>query len=264
MKNNQRKNKKSLVLVAMILMIGLVAGMGAMTYSRYATSGTTTQTATAAKWGFVVNVDADELFGTDYKLQSGSLATYIADNGGVAVNADNVVVAPGTAGSMTFSIEGKAEVLAQITLNLTVASEINYNAAYYPVKWTLTKTVDSTTTTLVTAGKLSDVVTAINTGATTIEPGNQATSAGTYELSWEWALVTNDNTALNGTNRNIEDTLIGFVANQGDLSTNAFTAEQAAKISAAVGTTVTADFLNTKVQPTLEFTLTISIEQIQA
>ena len=48
-----RKNKKMLVAVAMILMIALVAGMGAMTYSKYITSGTTgEQTATAAKWGF--------------------------------------------------------------------------------------------------------------------------------------------------------------------------------------------------------------------
>ena len=73
MKNNQRKNKKALVLVAMILMIGLVAGMGAMTYSRYISAGKVENVAaTAAKWGFIVNVNADNVFGSDYDTKDGT------------------------------------------------------------------------------------------------------------------------------------------------------------------------------------------------
>ena len=115
MKNKSRKSKKLLVVVAVILMLGLVVGMGAMTYSRYVTSGSTAQTATAAKWGFVVTVSADDLFASDYtKADGASLATK-ATGTGVAVHASTTgtnLVAPGTTGSMTITISGSAEVLA--------------------------------------------------------------------------------------------------------------------------------------------------------
>jgi hypothetical protein len=71
------KKKKSLVFVATALMLCLVVGMGAFTFAKYITSGNTNQKATAAKWGFVVNVDADNLFGTKYGDVSDSLAGYV-------------------------------------------------------------------------------------------------------------------------------------------------------------------------------------------
>ena len=61
---NKTKNKKLFMVVAIVLMLGLVAGMGAMTYSRYATKyDAPPQSATAAKWGFVVTANAENLFG---------------------------------------------------------------------------------------------------------------------------------------------------------------------------------------------------------
>ena len=256
MKNNQRKNKKSLVLVAMILMIGLVAGMGAMTYSRYITTGTTTQTATAAKWGFVVNVNADNLFGTQYGEVADKLAKVTTSSTGIVVKTDATadVVAPGTKGSMTFSISGEAEVLAKITISVTNVSEIFDGISGYPVKWTLTKTVNSTTDTLVTAGRLSDVVTAINTGATTIQPGDPATSAGTYELSWAWAFDVDETT-------NLKDTVIGMKANNASV---AFTDIENLYVgSTRIGTVYDATKL-AAVVTTLSFDLVINIEQVQA
>ena len=202
-----RKNKKILVAVAMVLMIALVAGMGAMTYSKYITSGKTgEQTATAAKWGFVVTVSAENLFGSDYK-KDGAVAK-VDGSGAVVVNgtADAKVVAPGTTGSITINISGKAEVNAKLTIKIAdgfTLKEIKYDT-YNPVKWTLN---DGSTTTKYDT--LSDVVDALAT--------SQVLAAGTeynknYTLSWEWPIET-ATAGLNGTNRNVEDTLIGFKAN---------------------------------------------------
>ena len=56
--------KKHLTIVAVVLMVALVVGMGAMTYARYISSyDSGEQIATAAKWGFVVNADTTNLFG---------------------------------------------------------------------------------------------------------------------------------------------------------------------------------------------------------
>ena len=53
MEKKNRKNRKPLIVVAMLLMVALVVGLGAMTYSRYVSSfNSGTQQATAAKWGF--------------------------------------------------------------------------------------------------------------------------------------------------------------------------------------------------------------------
>ena len=61
------KGKKFLTMAATSLMACLVAGMGAMTYSKYITSDNTgTQQATAANWGFVVTVNADDLFASSF------------------------------------------------------------------------------------------------------------------------------------------------------------------------------------------------------
>ena len=67
------KNKKFLVIIATVLMACLVVGMGAMTYSRYiSTTELPAQSATAAKWGYVITADASNLFGSDYKVAEGT------------------------------------------------------------------------------------------------------------------------------------------------------------------------------------------------
>ena len=211
------KNKKLLVIVATTLMVCLVMGMGAMTYSKYITTTNQHDQATAANWGFVVTADATGLFGTDYNKTAGKdFATIVERNGnGVSVSAKadvngdaKKIVAPGTTGSMTFSVEGTAEVKAQITITLTAGSEIKYNT-YYPLVWTLKKG-----DTVVHTGTLAEIAEDFNTaGAVTINPGDDASTAGTYTLSWEWPLVTATAAGLNGTDRNVEDTLIGYKVN---------------------------------------------------
>ena len=94
-----KKNKKLLAIIAVVLMIGLVAGMGAMTYARYISTVTTAPNqATAAKWGFVVNVDASNLFSTDY-VKDGNYSKPTTTGHGVAIKAANQSLAPGSTGS---------------------------------------------------------------------------------------------------------------------------------------------------------------------
>ncbi len=263
-----RKNKKLLVVVAMVLMIGLVAGMGAMTYSRYITTGTTSQNATAAKWGFVVNVQADSLFGTKYTGTTLSTVNEGAETG-ITIKSNSEpatdVVAPGSTGSMTFSIEGTAEVKAQITITGDVDNEIHYDD-YYPVKWTLKKGAE------IVDGcngvKLSEIMSAINAGPVAIEAGEAADAEGTYTLSWAWALETADVSGLNGANRNVEDSLIGYKS-AGKPWDDVLDPAQKGINGTYVGNykigTTPAEETNyaSNIETAMIFTLSINIEQIQ-
>lgn len=252
-----RKNKKILVAVAMVLMIALVAGMGAMTYSRYITSGKTgEQTATAAKWGFVVTVDADNLFASDYKKDGANAVAKVDDSGDIVVNgtADTKVVAPGTTGSMTINISGKAEVNAKLTIKKADGSaltEIKYGD-YNPVKWTLND--GSTTTQYAT---LNEVINALSATSQVLAAGTEYNK--NYTLSWEWPLET-ATTGLNGTNRNVEDTLIGFKANGTPWSDVAETYVGDYQIGSDLADT---EAVYNAIQTTMSFSLVVSVEQTQ-
>lgn len=270
---NKTKSKKILMVAAIALMVALVAAMGTMTYSRYITSGKTEQTATAAKWGFVVNVSADDLLGTDYTYDVGkAAATVVASDAGVAVNAVSSagdIVAPGTTGSMTFSAVGVAEVLAELTFTVNVSNEIwidldhdgikEYETDYFPIVWTLQKQGGATTTNKDLAELLAGITT------TEIAPGTDASTAvGTYTLSWAWPLENSTGAGL--AINNIYDTVIGIKAatptkayntvgetiGVGDLYVD--TLQISSEISEEQWEATYTSF---------EFTLSINIEQIQ-
>lgn len=242
------KSKKFLATIAIVLMMGIIAGMGAMTYSKYVTSADGgTQTATAAKWGFVISVDASKLFGSDYKKDGSNASAKIDGSGNVVVNGsgDAVVVAPGTEGSMTITVNGSAEVLAKLTVNATTTSDIHLDS-YYPVNWTVS---DGATTS--TSNTLAEAVAALNK-TTTINVGD--TTDKTYTLSWKWALDGADDTA------NTKDTIIGYKANGKTYD----------ELKGIYGETALAsiisetDYNNTeKLQTQMSFSLTVTVEQTQ-
>ena len=131
--NTMKFNKrKSLIVIAMFVLLAVLIAMSGMTFARYISSKEVpTQSATVAKWGFVVSADADALFGSDYK--GTTLATVVANTEEqLSVSAESaaegqtrgLVVAPGTTGSMTFSITGEAEVRAQITVSMTNVQDV--------------------------------------------------------------------------------------------------------------------------------------------
>lgn len=258
MKKSQKRQKR-LVLVAMVLMIGLVAGMGAMTYSKYITTGETgNQSATAAQWGFVVNVNAENLFVSDYKYQSGTTATYNG-TGGIVVNGteDAKVVAPGTTGSMTIAISGKAEVNARLTIKAGATMKEIFFDTYYPVKWTLNDGVNN----VVEDEKLADVIAYLQATSQLFVAGTEYNK--TYTLTWEWEFETNE-AGLNTENRNVEDSLIGYKANGRPWSgaTNSIS-------GTFIGTYQLDDTAGAiyndaaKISTQITFNLSISVEQVQ-
>lgn len=184
----KKENKKKVVtLSAMAALLAVVLGMGGKTYAKYFTeSNVPAQTATVAKWGFVTNAVATNLFpGSDVADRT----VVTTENGDVIVRADGTnVVHPGTTGSITFGVEGKAEVAATITFDvISDYSEVQLKTGSTivdsPMKWTLKN-----------GG--ADVAGCVSTDLKTVVDylegltGNVAVNTDpeyAFELSWVWA-----------------------------------------------------------------------------
>ena len=225
----ENKRRKGLIFV-MLLALVVALAFGGYTFSKYITTKQQSGQAQVAKWGFKISVNAADLFGKNYiwdNGKNGSIVTTDADKSKVTVQAatdnTNNVVAPGTKGSMTFKVEGKAEVLAKLKLELSDVKDIVLKIAkggttyeYYPVKWTLTKV--GVAASLVNGGKLSDVATKLNDVSaewnSKIEVNTEITHD--FTLSWEWAFdgstVLPDLAAL-GLKADQLDTILGYLMN---------------------------------------------------
>lgn len=250
--NAQKKdNRKSIFVIGLLLLLVAVIGFGGYTLSKYVTEKKETGSASVAKWGFTVSADATNLFGAKYKYdtaKNSSVAT-TDDTATFTVKADDNTnrVAPGTTGSMTFTIGGKAEVKAKVEIALTDNKDVvlKYKkgetaGTYNPVKWTLKKgeekLVENSTLAAI-ADKLNEVV-----YDETINPGASYTNAGIYTIEWVWAY---DDTTANPDADKL-DTLLGWTASSTPIPTDyGFTVETA-------GTNTT-----------IGFTLKISITQEQ-
>lgn len=223
----ENKRRKGLIFV-MLLALVVALAFGGYTFSKYITTKQQSGQAQVAKWGFKISVNAADLFGKNYiwdNGKNGSVVTNETDNTKVTVQAgaDYNVVAPGTKGSMTFKVEGKAEVLAQLKLELSGVKDIVLKIAkggttyeYYPVKWTLMQGANK----LVDGGKLSDVETKLN-GTGNDKPWNSKIEVNTeithdFTLNWEWAFdgsaVPADLAALN-LKADVLDTILGYLMN---------------------------------------------------
>lgn len=222
----ENKRRKGLIFV-MLLALVVALAFGGYTFSKYITTKQQSGQAQVAKWGFKISVNAADLFGKNYiwdNVKNGSIVTNEIDKTKVTVQADGDynVVAPGTKGSMTFKVEGKAEVLAQLKLELSGVKDIVLKIAkggttyeYYPVKWTLMQGANK----LVDGGKLSDVETKLNDVNAEWNRNINVNTEITYEftLSWEWAfdvaVIPADLAAL-GLKVDQLDTILGYLMNE--------------------------------------------------
>lgn len=173
------------------------------TFAKYVTSDEATDTARVAKWGVVVTATDNSMFGTTYASDS-------SFTGNTVAHSADKLVAPGTKGSQTvITITGTPEVAVNVKYEVTVTSEIKLAAGiyddlttgdttdkftladeYYPVVFTLTKTVDSTDTVLVTEGKLTDVEDKLEAESKDYAPNENLNV--TYSISWKWVFDGND------------------------------------------------------------------------
>lgn len=265
--NTQKNsNKKSIFIIALLLLLVAVIGFGGYTLSKYVSSKEDKGTANVAKWGFTVTANSNGLFGTDYKYDTvantsisnsttGTVLTVSAkqpDSG----NRSNLV-APGTKGSMTFTIDGTAEVKSHVAINLNVTSDVvlKYTAenvtdgTYNPVKWTLKKGNAVVTTGEGGATKLenvtlTEIATVLNGYGADVEANATYAHAGTYTLEWAWAFETGSNDADKALNNKL-DTFLGTIANAPATTTD--------------GTYTKAEGTST----TIEFALSVSVTQVK-
>ena len=203
-KTERKNNRKTAVIVMLLLALIALMCFGGYTFSKYVTSGKGSGTASVAKWGYTASVDTTNLFGKEYKLATTNVST-VNGTGTINVKADTTnernLVAPGTTGSMTFTVGGKAEVRALISTGLYPTNDVVLKikktadtayTEYRPVKWTLKK--DGTTVaenvTLETIHGLIAIDASINKE---IAP-NDALTSTTYELSWAWVFENNGET----------------------------------------------------------------------
>lgn len=205
---NTRKNKKTPYLVVTLACALLVTGLGGATLAKYITEkDVDSASATVAKWGYVITANPENLFASAYD------ETGVANTNGVSVKASSgEVIAPGTNGSMTFSVIGQAEVAAKTVFEVQSSSDVCYAleavqdgaeaVVYNPIVWTLTEG-----STEVESGTLAEVVTAINKLGKEYKAGDVVNL--TYTLSWAWAF------SVNGQNDAYDTYLGNIVANVG-------------------------------------------------
>ena len=202
-KSERKNNKKTVVIVSLLLALIALLCFGGYTFSKYVTSSKGSGTAKVAKWGYTASVNTTKLFGETYKLASTSVSTVDGAGAHINVQADTAgrnLVAPGTAGSMTFTVGGKAEVRALISTGLhpdkDVVLKIKKTAdaaytEYHPVKWTLKKDgafVDGAQN--VTLETIHGIIATDASVNKELAPNEEVTST-TYELSWAWVFENN-------------------------------------------------------------------------
>lgn len=201
-KNENKKNKKVVVVAAMALLLALVGISGGETYAKYASNQTDDATATVAKWGYTVSANAKELFGQKYGVATVGKETTIDNVNGVNVVSSSThnVVAPGTRGSMTMSVNGDAEVLSKITTTLNVRDICLKTSStpaedYYPLDWSLEVSAEIDGTVFSTPNltdmngatvntQINDHITLLNTFFVEIAANKSVQYSLT--LSWKW------------------------------------------------------------------------------
>jgi hypothetical protein len=277
MKTKSKKMQATLIVAVLLALIVAIFAMAGTTYAKYITTGSTqAKQATVAKWGYVVTVNADDLFGSNYTYNSTDKASTVVKSDGVAVKASSSTLAPGTSGKMTITIKGNAEVLSKIsfkpiddvtTTDIYLKSysddknEGTQNSdGYYPVKWTVSlSTNGGTDTKVLEDAQITDVVKYFTDSTATshaeilnkeIDPSSTAEINYVYTISWAWAFGTSDGKVSGNDNY---DTILGNYSNGG---------KSGSTLKDSNGNIVTVADEN--ISKTLQFGLTATIEQIQA
>ena len=218
-KSERKNNKKTTVIIALLLALIAILSFGGYTLSKFVTSGGSTGKAQVAKWGYKMEIDGSNLFGKNYKFDGvASKITKNADGLTVKASGDYNVIAPGTTGSMIFTIGGQAEVKALIAMGIHPKADIilkvqktgGEEIVYSPVKWTLKKNgvvvtgAENTTLEAVAATFHDDPVVGL-------KQAGDVLAETTYELIWAWAFEGTE--TFTGITVNELDTIFGRCAN---------------------------------------------------
>lgn len=249
---SKKDNRKSILVIGLLLLLVAVIGFGGYTMSKYVTKKSVKDNkAQVAKWGFTIETqNVDKLFSDKYKAGG----TVASTGEALIVKADTDgtnLVAPGTKGSMSFTIGGKAEVKAKVTFDITAGSSdisLTYKKdsaaqqeTYAPVKWTLKK--GEAAVEGCSGVSLTTILNKLNSFGETVAAGDELVNAGTYTIEWEWVF----NNTANADSDNL-DTLLGMIANNAATSEYVTEAGTYTKVNASTN---------------ISFGFVIKVEQVQ-
>lgn len=249
---SKKDNRKSILVIGLLLLLVAVIGFGGYTMSKYVTKKSVKDNkAQVAKWGFSIETqNVDKLFSDKYK--AGGTVASTGDALIVKADTDGTnLVAPGTKGSMSFTIGGKAEVKAKVTFDITAGSSdisLTYKKdsaaqqeTYAPVKWTLKK--GEAAVEGCSGVSLTTILNKLNSFGETVAAGDELVNAGTYTIEWEWVF----NNTTNADSDNL-DTLLGMIANNAATSEYVTEAGTYTKVNASTN---------------ISFGFVIKVEQVQ-
>lgn len=299
--NEKSKNGKRLALILVALLLIAAVAFGAFTYSRYISEGSGKGTAQVAAWGYTLKIgDGTKNEDMGFSQFYGSQGTEVANNDGNAaviagVASDKDVVAPGANGSVTFSVSGKAEVDAQLSVAIAEASlkdiyitltNEGTTLEYHPVLFTLMAksasgdtydqpvTANKVTLTNVTLKQMQAALAADqSTFKQTLEAAAEDPINMSYELSWAWqyevteaiSLYNTDGTkntsyTFDAASINELDTLLGQLSYNAN-GDNTDVTIPATKVQAEEGSLWAVSTSTYSVE--LNFVLTISVAQVE-
>lgn len=233
-----KKTKKRIGVAAMALvMAGAIGATAGTTLARYISSTTVeSQSATVARWGFTMSANTDKMFGEEYGYELDGTAnaptTHAKVSGnGVVVKAEGNynVVAPGTTGYMTYTVNGTAEVNAVLTFDFSSAFKTVHlydgaegNVDYYPINWFVGATKVNAVNKAPEAADFANALGTVFAGNTAVTTSYNAQTGKAYvfipagesisnlevKISWAWDFQT----AKGEGNYDIEDTLLGYLS----------------------------------------------------
>ena len=212
--------KKGMAIGALLMAVAITGYSVSGTYAKYISAVDITDEARVAKWDInlmegtkkLENNHRIDLFQESYTNAGNkyvqSLGCTTTDVDGTDVTTCDRVVAPGTEGSYTFTIEGQTETNYTLNVNLlnTSANTVRLigtdgtTVEYDPIRFSLDGT---------TWFGYDDLATKINEQFKDKVYGPNAAVNETVSIQWKWAFDATEATAIGATSDDAKDTKLG-------------------------------------------------------
>ena len=200
------------LLLALVLVTSCFVGG---TFAKYVTSDHKVDSARAAKWGVVVDVEGDSAFAKQYDGDENAQGNTVI----AAATATYKVVAPGTKKDNVLSstLTGTPEVKVEVTYDATVVLanwEDAQHKYYCPLVFTIKHGGTTTTLSGMKYDSVTDFQTALETEIKSVKatyaPNTDLSTATGHDLSisWEWPFETGTTENEKAAN-NVKDTYLG-------------------------------------------------------
>ena len=190
-------NKKKIATMLLVAIVAIGSYFVAGTYAKYTSSIAGEDTASVAKWKWIINnstIDSTTAAQNGYTFDLFSTIKEADTTTTESDVASGKKIAPGTGGSIDINIQNKSEVNAKYEIRF---AEIN--ASSVPIEYS----VDGTT--WVSGANLND----LNVAETNIAIDGTATKT----VKWRWAFTGDASSNYTSTQTDTTDTALGFGAN---------------------------------------------------